>query len=163
MTMKTWQPKTYKFSSVTQLCLTLCNPMDCSPPGSSVHGIFQARIVEWVAISHSRASSWPRVKPMSLAFPAPAGGFFTSWATYEIRYQIQGEKGIRNRNTWKLNYRLLNNSKSLKGSKKIHRNKWQWKCDNSKPMRCSKSSSKREVYSNTILPQETRKNIKLTT
>ena len=39
--------------SVAQLCLTLCNPMDCSPPGSSVHRIFQAKILEWVAISHS--------------------------------------------------------------------------------------------------------------
>ena len=38
---------------VTQLCLTLCDPMDCSPPGSSVHGIFQARILEWVAIFFS--------------------------------------------------------------------------------------------------------------
>ena len=37
-------------------CLTLCNPMDCSPPGSSVHGILQARILEWVAISSSRGS-----------------------------------------------------------------------------------------------------------
>ena len=36
---------------VTQLCLTLCDPMHCSPPGSSIHGIFQARILEWVAIS----------------------------------------------------------------------------------------------------------------
>ena len=45
---------------VTQLCLTLCNPMDCSPPGSSVHGILQARILEWVAISFSRGSSRPR-------------------------------------------------------------------------------------------------------
>ena len=36
---------------VTQLCLTLCDPMDCSPPGFSVHGILQARILEWVAIS----------------------------------------------------------------------------------------------------------------
>ena len=36
-----------------QSCLTLCNPMDCNPPGSSVHGIFQARILEWVAISFS--------------------------------------------------------------------------------------------------------------
>jgi len=40
--------------SVTQLHLTLCDPTDCSPPGSSVHGIFQARILEWVAISYSR-------------------------------------------------------------------------------------------------------------
>ena len=45
---------------VTQLCLTLCNPMDCSPPGSSVHRVFQARILEWVAISFSRESSRPK-------------------------------------------------------------------------------------------------------
>ena len=42
---------------VALLCLTLCDPMDCSLPGSSVHGIFQARILEWVAISFSRRSS----------------------------------------------------------------------------------------------------------
>ena len=42
-----------KESEVTQLCLTLCDPMDCSLPGSSVHGIFQARILEWVAIALS--------------------------------------------------------------------------------------------------------------
>ena len=45
---------------VTELCLTLCDPMDCSPPGSSVHGILQARILEWVAIPFSRGSSGPR-------------------------------------------------------------------------------------------------------
>ena len=45
---------------VTQLCLTLCNPMDYSRPGSSVHGIIQARILEWVAIPFSRGSSQPR-------------------------------------------------------------------------------------------------------
>ena len=43
-----------------QSCTTLCNPMDCSPPGSSVHGILQARILEWVAISYSKRSLWPR-------------------------------------------------------------------------------------------------------
>ena len=43
--------------TVTQSCLTLCDPLDCSLPGSSVHGIFQARILEWVAISSSRGSS----------------------------------------------------------------------------------------------------------
>ena len=43
--------------SVVQLCLTFCDPMDCSPPGSSVHGISQARILEWAAISSSRGSS----------------------------------------------------------------------------------------------------------
>ena len=47
-------------SSVTQSCLTPCDPMDCSLPSSSVHGIFQARILEWVAIFSSRGSFWPR-------------------------------------------------------------------------------------------------------
>ena len=47
-------------SEVAQSCPTLCNLMDCSPPGSSVRGILQARILEWVAISFSRASSRPR-------------------------------------------------------------------------------------------------------
>ena len=46
--------------SVTRSCLTLCDPMDRSPPGSSVCGVSQARILEWVAISSSRGSSWPR-------------------------------------------------------------------------------------------------------
>ena len=45
---------------VTQLCPTLCDPIDCSLPGSSVHGILQARILEWFAILFSRASSQPR-------------------------------------------------------------------------------------------------------
>ena len=47
--------------------------------------------------------------------------------------------------------------RNQKGNQKISRNKWQWKHNNPKPMGCSKSSSKREVYSNTILPQEIRK------
>ena len=46
--------------SVAQSCLTPCNPMDCSPPGSAVHGIRQARRLEWVAIPFSRRSSWPK-------------------------------------------------------------------------------------------------------
>ena len=44
----------------TQSCPTLCHPMDCSPLGSSVRGVFQTRVLEWVAISFSRESSWPR-------------------------------------------------------------------------------------------------------
>ena len=48
------------YAKSLQLCLTLCDPMDCSPPGSSVHGILQARILEWVAMSSSRESSRPR-------------------------------------------------------------------------------------------------------
>ena len=51
--------------------------MDCSPPGSSVHGISQTRILQWVAISSSRVLPNPGIKPMSPVFPALAGGFFT--------------------------------------------------------------------------------------
>ena len=49
-----------KENEVAQSCPALCDPMDCSPPGSSIHGVFQARIREWVAISFSRGSSQPR-------------------------------------------------------------------------------------------------------
>ena len=56
-----------------QLCPTLCNPTGCSPPGSPVHGILQARILEWVAMPSSRGFFDPRVKPTS---PALAGRFF---------------------------------------------------------------------------------------
>ena len=73
--MESNQQESERESAVAQLCLTLCDPVDCSPPGSSVHGILQARIVERVAISFSRGSSRPVIEPTS---PALAGGFFTS-------------------------------------------------------------------------------------
>ena len=50
----------YVHAKLLQLCLTRCNPMDCSLPGSSVHGIFQTRILEWVVMPSSRVSSLPR-------------------------------------------------------------------------------------------------------
>ena len=60
---------------VAQLCLTLWDPMDCNPPGSSVHGILQERILGWVAISFSRGSFWPRD---GACVSYIAGGFFTT-------------------------------------------------------------------------------------
>ena len=65
---------------VTQSCLTFCNPLNCSPPGSSVHGTFQARILEWVAISSSRRSFWPRDWTQVSCI---AGGFLTCGALNE--------------------------------------------------------------------------------
>ena len=62
-------------AQLLQLCPTLWDPMDCSPPGSSVHGISQARILEWVAISSSRGSSQPRDGTW---VSCVAGGFFTT-------------------------------------------------------------------------------------
>ena len=55
-------------TEVVQSCLTLCNPMDCSPPGSSVHGIFQARVLEWVTISFNLPD--PGIEPRSHALQA---------------------------------------------------------------------------------------------
>ena len=57
---KRWQEYTESESEVAQSCPTLCDPMDCSLPGFSVHGVFQARVLEWVAIAFSRGSSRPK-------------------------------------------------------------------------------------------------------
>ena len=66
-----------------QSCPTLCNPMDGSSPGSSVHGILQARILEWTAMPSSRGSSLPRDQTHVLS-PVLVGRFFTTSATWEI-------------------------------------------------------------------------------
>ena len=63
---------------VSQLCPPLCDPMDCGPPGSSVHWILQARILEWVVISFSRGSSQPKDQTQ---VSRTAGRLFTVWAT----------------------------------------------------------------------------------
>ena len=62
---------------VIQLCPTLCDPMDCSPPGTSVREIFQARILEWVAIPSPGDLPDPGIEPES-ASPALAGRFFNT-------------------------------------------------------------------------------------
>ena len=66
-----------------QLCLTLCNLIDSSPPGSPVPGILQARILEWVAVPSSRGSSWPRDWTQGSCISCTAGEFFTRWVTWE--------------------------------------------------------------------------------
>ena len=74
---------------------------------------------------------------------------------------VTGKKTVKNTNIWRLNSALLNKqeiTEEIKEEiKKIHWNKWQWKHKDPKPMGCSKNSSKREVYSNSISAQETRK------
>ena len=74
-----------KRKKVAQSCPTLCNPMDCSLPGSSVHGIFQARILEWVAISFSRGSSQTRDWTWVFCI---VGRCFTIWATREVKVSL---------------------------------------------------------------------------
>ena len=63
--------------SLQESCLTLCNPKHCSPPGSSVHGILQARILQWVAMPSSRGSSQPRDQTCVSCVPCIASRFFT--------------------------------------------------------------------------------------
>ena len=76
----------YVHAKLCQSCPTLCNSMDCSLPGSSVHRILQARILEWVAMpssTSSRGSSRPGVEPASLMSPELAGDFFATSATWK--------------------------------------------------------------------------------
>ena len=77
---------------ITGTCLLSCisrvwlwNPMDCSPPGSSVHEILQGRILKWVAMPSFGDLPHPGMEPTSLMSPALAGGFFTSNATWEAQ------------------------------------------------------------------------------
>ena len=96
---------------ITQLCLTLGDPKDCSPPGSSVHGILQARILEWVAIAFSRGSSWPRDRSQVSHI---AGRFFTMWATREANAI---EKNKTSQGKWKQGlpfYRTVRQGSSIR-------------------------------------------------
>ena len=84
-----WAPKKEMCMLVAQLCLTLYNPMDYSPSGSSVNEILQARILEWIAIPFSGGSSRPRDQTQ---FSCIAGRFFIIWATREARVKSEGLK-----------------------------------------------------------------------
>ena len=92
---------------ITQPCLTLCNPVDCSPPGSSVHGILQARILEWVAIPFPRGSFWPRNQGQ---VSCTAGRFFTVWATREAPWAIWRRHIQLNAKTKVYSYWVLKNA-----------------------------------------------------
>ena len=70
-------------------CPTLCDPMDCGPPGSSVHGILQARTLEWIAMPFSMDLPNQGIKPTSLMSPALAGGFFTTSTTWKAQESVQ--------------------------------------------------------------------------
>ena len=80
----------------TQSFPTLCNPMDCSLPGCSVYGIFQARILEWVANSFSRGSSWPWDGTCISCVSCTGRQVLTSWATGEAWNLLPYCKYVRN-------------------------------------------------------------------
>ena len=83
-----WNYSSVHSCSVTQSCPSLFDPMDCNLPGSSIHGILQARIVEWVAISSSKGFSYPGSKPASASISCIADGFFIDRATREDLFHI---------------------------------------------------------------------------
>ena len=89
---------------VSQLCPSLCNPMDCSPPGSSVHGILLARTLEWIAIPFSRGSSWSRDRTRVSCI---AGRFFTIWATRVAIMLIMGSLNNCDRPQHHIIYRII--------------------------------------------------------
>ena len=90
-----------KWSEVAQLCPTLCDPMDCSLPGSSVHGIFQAIVLEWIAISFSRGSSQPRDRTRVSRI---VDRRFTVWAKSLRYYDVYNKRFYRanTQNKWSL-------------------------------------------------------------
>ena len=75
-----------------QSCPTLCDSVDCSPSGSSSHGILQARILEWFACPPPRDLPNPGIEPVSLKSPALAGRILTTRATWEAH--LRGERGL---------------------------------------------------------------------
>ena len=82
---------------VTQSYLTFCDPMDCSQPGSSVHGILQAKILEWVAMPSSRGSSRFRNQTHVSYVSCIGGGFFTTsaaWETHSVVFQLLLSHGV---------------------------------------------------------------------
>ena len=79
-------------TEVTSVMSNSCNPMDGSPPSSSVHGILQARILEWVVTPSGRGSSQPRDRTTSLISPTLAGGLFATSATWEACFKRRNEE-----------------------------------------------------------------------
>ena len=119
---------------------------------SSAHGTFSR--IDHLLGHKSNLSKFKKIEIVSSIFSDHNA------MRLDINYK---KKTVKNTNTWRLNNTFLNNqqvTEEIKREvKKISRRKWQWKHDISKSMGYSKSSSKREVYSNTILPQQTRKTL----
>ena len=117
---------------------------------SSAHGTFSR--TDHILSHKSNLSKFKKIEIVSSIFSDHKA------IRLDINYK---KKTTKHTNTWRLNNMFLNNQQVIeeikREIKKISRNKRHWKHNNSKPMGCSKNSSKREVYSNKILPQETRK------
>ena len=136
-------------SEIAQSCPTLCDSMDCSLPGFSVHGILQARMLEWVTIALSRGFSWPR----DWTLVSHIGGrHFNLWATREVQVRLrEGEaraEALRWAPTWFFkepsNWRGVNKVRGQTGNKgpgckgpcRYRVNFGFYSGDNEKPLEC---------------------------
>ena len=110
-------------AKLLQSCPTLCDPMDCSLPSSSVHGNLQARVLEWVAISASRGSSLLRDGTLPLVSPALAVRFFTTsaiWEAHGISDAMDMNLGklqeiVRDREAWRASTHGVNKESDTAG------------------------------------------------
>ena len=98
---------THMHAKSLQLCLILCNPMDCSLPSSSAHGILQVRIMECVVIPSSRHLPNPGIKPTSFMSPALSGGFFTISATWKVYIHIISYNSMKIYKSFKIKFKQL--------------------------------------------------------
>ena len=107
-----------QFSSVAQSCPTLCNPVDCSLPGSSVHWIFQAIVLEWIAISFSRGSSQPRDWTQVSRI---VDRRFTVWATREVQNRQPTKSYCKHGELYSIfmqasHWKIINNYLGIRGT-----------------------------------------------
>ena len=117
-----------------QLCLTLCNPMDCSPPGFSVHGIIPTRILDWVAISYSRGIFLTQeLNPGLLLSPPIAAGFIASVPERESLENLNehNKLAIKVEFTWFLSvhsphFFLMSHLSKLRIKAKVGKNSNEW-------------------------------------
>ena len=126
-----------------QSCLTLCDPTDYSLPGSSVHGIFQARMLGWVAISFSRGSSRPGDRTHVFCFSWIAGGFFTTGITWEVRLQSSSLALSINRGWVKLTW--ITAGGRLGRITTLHKDGWKGNGQNTEPKSCPERGWLRSV------------------
>ena len=142
-------------AKLLQSCPPLCDPIDSSLPDSSVPGILQARILEWVVISFSNACMHAKSLQLCLTLCYPMDSSPPGSSIHRILQARIRDWGVISFSQYAIK-QLMNHRRNQEYIKKIPRDKW-WKHNNLKTMEYSKSSSKRGVYSNLTLPQGTRK------
>ena len=135
---------------IPQLYRTLCDPLDCSLPGSSVHGILQARILEWVAISFSRGSSQPRDQTLASWI---AGRLFTIWATRKAPQVVHWLRIHLPMQGTQVQSLVWKDPTCHVTTKPVYHNYWAWALKLLKP-KCPRACAPQQESSPHLLQQE---------